>query len=71
MRLRQWYKKPDQGIKIACSYEGNTMLIRVRVSERIMPSPAQEKGVGSRRRVVVVVVVVVVSTVRGNQNMQI
>ena len=22
MRLRQWYKKPDQGIKIACSYGG-------------------------------------------------
>ena len=40
-----------------CTYTGITMLIiRVRGSERIMPSPARE-GDGSRRRVVVVGVV--------------
>ena len=27
MRLRQWYKKPDQGIRIACSSWGKGILI--------------------------------------------
>ena len=30
MRLRQWYKKPDQGIKLACPYGGNAVLIPLR-----------------------------------------